>query len=91
MTKYTWEFLGKPTMLPSLGRIGLFNRKMITLCGRVTNAPIITHGTSNEEDFEVIKFIGDSAPFPLLLGKTWIDEDQIRRKTEEEATENKKK
>jgi hypothetical protein len=26
-----------------------------------------------------------------LLGKTWINEDQIRRKTEEEAIEKKKK
>jgi hypothetical protein len=36
-----------------------------------------------EEEFEVIKFIGDNAPFPLLLGKTWIEKDQIRRKAEE--------
>jgi hypothetical protein len=25
-----------------------------------------------------------------LLGKTWIEKDQIKRKAEEEATENKK-
>jgi hypothetical protein len=73
-------------MIPSLGRIGLFKGNMITLCGRVTNVPIIVHGTSTEEEFEVIKFIGDNAPFPLFLGKTWIEKDQIRRKAEEEAT-----
>ena len=64
---------------------------MINLCGRVTNVPIIVHGTSTKEEFEVIWFVGDSAPFPLLLGKTWIEKDQIRRKAEEEATEKKKK
>jgi hypothetical protein len=90
MTESTWEILGKPTMVPSLGRIGLFKGKMITLCGRVTNVPVIIHGTSTEEEFEVIRFVENNAPFPLLLGKTWIKEDHIRRKAEEEATEKKK-
>jgi hypothetical protein len=46
MTESTWEILGKPTVIPSLGRIGLFKGKMITLCGRVANIPVIIHGTS---------------------------------------------
>jgi hypothetical protein len=29
-------------------------------------------------------------PFPLLLGMTWIEKDQIRRKSKEEATKKKK-
>jgi hypothetical protein len=86
MTKDTWEILGKPTVIPSLRRIGLFKGKMITLCGRVTNVPIIIHGTSTEDEFEVIKFVENNAMFPLLLGKTWIEKDQIRRKAEEEDT-----
>jgi hypothetical protein len=45
MPESTWEILGKPTMIPSLGRIGLFKGKMITLCGRVTNIPMIAHET----------------------------------------------
>jgi mevalonate kinase len=64
---------------------------MITLCGRVTNIPMISHETSTEEEFEVIKFVENNAPFPLLLGKTWIEKDQFRRKAEEEATKQKKK
>jgi hypothetical protein len=78
--KSTWEILGKIAMIPSLGRIGLFKGKMITLCGRVNNVPMISHGTSTEEEFEVIKFVESNAPFALLLGKTWIDKDHIRRK-----------
>jgi hypothetical protein len=66
MTEETWEILGKPTVIPSLGRIGLFKGKMITLCGRVTKVPIIVHGTLTEEEFEVIKFVENNAPFPLL-------------------------
>jgi hypothetical protein len=73
-------------MVPSLGRIGLFKGNMITLCGRFTNVRVIIHGTLPKEESEVIKFIGDNTPFPLLLGKPWIEKDQIRRKAEEEAT-----
>jgi hypothetical protein len=91
MTESTWEILGKPTVVPSLGRIGLFKGKMITLCGRVTKVPVIIHGTSTQEEFEVIRFVENNTPFPLLLGMTWIEKDQIRRKAEEEATEKKKK
>ena len=60
---------------------------MITLCGRVTNVPMIFHEKSAEEEFKVIKFVEKNTPFALLLGKTWIEKDQIRRKSEEEATE----
>ena len=77
-------------MVPSLGRIGFFKGKMVTLCGRVTNVPMIAHGTPTEEEFEVIKFVETNAPFALLLGKTWIEKDQIRWKSEEEATKKKK-
>jgi hypothetical protein len=62
-------------MVLSLGRIGLFKGNTITLCGRITNIPIIVQGTLIEEEFEVIKFVGDITPFPLLLGKTWIHKD----------------
>jgi hypothetical protein len=50
-------------MVPSLGRIGLFKGKMITLCGRVTNVPIIVEGKSTKEEFEFIQFVGDNTPF----------------------------
>jgi hypothetical protein len=53
-----------------------------------------TYGCSwsiDEEEFEVIKFVENNTPFALLLGRTWIEKDQIRRKEEEEALEQKKK
>jgi hypothetical protein len=53
-------------MVPSLGRIGLFKGNMITLCGRLTIVPIIVHETSAEEEFEVIRFVEDNAPFPFF-------------------------
>jgi hypothetical protein len=77
-------------MIPSLGGIGLFREKLINLCGKLARIPMNTNGTLTEEDFEIIKFIEDSAPFTMLLGKPWIDKDQARRKEEEQVLEQKK-
>jgi hypothetical protein len=69
--------------------MGLFKGKLITLCGRLTQISMRTHGTSTKEYFEVVKFIESDNPFSMLLGKTWIEKDQTRRK-EEEVLEHKK-
>jgi hypothetical protein len=81
---------GKPAMLPSLGGIGLFSGKLINLCGRLTQTFMSAYGISIEEEFEVIKFVEKNTPFAMLLGKPWIEKDQIRRRKEEEALEQKK-
>jgi hypothetical protein len=90
MTERTWEAIGRPAMIPSLGGIGLFKGKLINLCGKLTQIPMNANGTSTEEDFEIIKFIENSAPFTMLLGKPWIERDQARRQEEEEVLEQKK-
>jgi hypothetical protein len=76
-------------MIPSLGGIGLCRGKLINLCGKLTHISMSAHGTSIEEEFEVVKFIENNAPFAILLGKPWIERDQARRK-EEEVLEHKK-
>jgi hypothetical protein len=48
------------------------------------------NGTTTEEDFEIIKYIENNAPFTMLLGKPWIERDHARRKEEEEVLEQKK-
>jgi hypothetical protein len=77
MTERTWEILGKLTMVPSLGGIRLFREMLITLCGRLTHTSMSAHGTSTEEEFEIVKFVENNTPFVILLGKTWIEKDQI--------------
>jgi hypothetical protein len=79
MTKITWEAIGRPTMIPSLGGIGLFKGKMINLCAKITQISMNAKGTLTEEEFEVVKFIEDNAPFTMFLGKPWIERDQARR------------
>jgi hypothetical protein len=90
MTEITWEAAGRLAMTPSLGGIGLFIGKLVNLCGRLAQIPMTVNGTLTEEDFEIIKFIEDSAPFTMLIGKPWIDRDQARQKKEEEVLEQKK-
>ena len=89
MTERTWEALGNPAMILSLGEIGLFRGNMITLCGRLTQISMSAHGTSTKEEFEVFKFNDNIAPFDILIGKPWIEKDQAIRK-EEEVLEHKK-
>jgi hypothetical protein len=48
------------------------------------------NGTLTEEDFEIIKFIEDSAPFTMLLGKPWIERDQAKKKEEEKVLEQQR-
>jgi hypothetical protein len=90
MTERTSKILGNLAMIPSLGGIGLFRGKMINLCGRLTQMSMSGHGSSTKEYFEVVKFIETDTPFSMLLGKTWIEKDQARRK-QEEVLEQKKK
>jgi hypothetical protein len=49
MTERTWEILGNPSMIPSLGGIGLFRGKRITLCGILTQTPMSAHDSSTKE------------------------------------------
>jgi hypothetical protein len=80
MTERTWEILGKPSMVPSLGGIGLFRGKLINLCGRLTHTSMSAHGASTEKEFEIVKFVGNNTPFDILLGKTWIEKYHIQMK-----------
>jgi hypothetical protein len=75
MTKRTWESIGRPSMIPPLGGIGLFKGKMIHLCGKLAQIPMNANGTSTDKYFEIIKFIEDRAPFTMLLGRPWIERD----------------
>lgn len=85
MTKEDWEAMDRPNLLPSLGRIGLFKGKLITLCGRIKAVKLMAQGNLTEEDFEVVRFVESIASFPLLLGKAWIKKDRLRRKATEES------
>jgi hypothetical protein len=89
MTEITWETLGRPALVPSLGGVSLFKGKLVTLCGQITQISMTTHGTSTEEYFEIVKFVESSAPFPVFLGKTGIVKDQSRKQEEADLEQKK--
>ena len=68
MPERTWEDIGKPPMIPSLGGTSFFRGKIVNLCGRLTWIPMTVNGTSIEENFEIIKFVEDNASFTMLIG-----------------------
>jgi hypothetical protein len=90
MTKRTWEDIGRPAMIPSLGGIGISRGKLINLCGKITQISMNANGTLTEEEFEVVKFIEDNDPFIIFLEKPWIEREHAKRK-EKQVLEQKKK
>jgi hypothetical protein len=78
MPERTWEDIGNPVMIPSLGGISFSIGKLVTLCGRLARIPMNANGTLTEEDFEIIKFFEDSSMFIMLIGKPWIDREHAR-------------
>jgi hypothetical protein len=90
MTERTWEAIGRPVTTPSLSGIGLFRGKLVKICGRLNQISMNANGTSTKEDFEIIKFIEDSASFTMLLGNPWIERDQARNKEEEKVLEHQR-
>jgi hypothetical protein len=78
MIERTWEAIGRPVMIPSLGGLGLFRGKLVNLCGRLAQIPMSVNGNLTEEYFDIIQFIEDNAPFTMLIGKPWIDRAQAR-------------
>jgi hypothetical protein len=89
MIEITWETLGEPAMITSLGGIELFKGKLINLCGKLTQISMSANGTSKKEEFEVVKFIEDNAPFAMFLRKPWIESDRARRIEKEFLEKNK--
>jgi hypothetical protein len=69
MPERTWEAIGNLAMIPSLGGTCFFRGKLVNICGRLARIPMTVNGTSTEEDFEIIKFVEDSASFIMVIGK----------------------
>jgi hypothetical protein len=90
MPERTWEAIGKPAMIPSLGGIGLLRGKLMMLCGKLAQIPMTVNGTLIEEYFEIIKFIEDGATFPMLLGKPCIERYQAKKKEEEKVLQQQR-
>ena len=68
LTKQTWEQMGSPKLSRSPIHLRLANQQRVSPLGRLPQVPVDIDGVRSFADFEVIEIIGDSRPYPSLLG-----------------------
>ena len=71
LTKYTWEQMGIPKLVRLPIHLRLANQQRVSPLGRLSQVPVDIDGVRSSTDFEVIEIIGDSRPYPALLGIDW--------------------
>ena len=71
LTMQTWEQMGIPKLARSPIHLRLANQQQVSPLGQLLQVPVDIDGVHNFADFEVIEIIGDSRPYPALLGIDW--------------------
>jgi hypothetical protein len=71
MTKQTWALMGKPKLIYSPIRLRMANQQVVSPFGRLEHVHVDIDGVRTFVDFEVIEIVGDSFPYPVLLGIDW--------------------
>ena len=71
LTMQTWEQMGSPNFPRSPIHLWLANQQRVSPLGRLPQVPVDIDGVHSFENFEVIEIIGDSRPYPALLGIDW--------------------
>ena len=71
LTKQTWEQMGSPKLSRSPIHLRLANQQRVSPLGRLLQVLVDIDGVRSFADFEVIEIIGDSRPYPALLGIDW--------------------
>lgn len=69
--KKTWEIMGKLVLQWSLSQLQKANQHKIIPMGRLHGVTVDIEGARAIVDFEVIKIVDDSNPYPTLLGIDW--------------------
>ena len=63
--------MGSPKLSRSPIHLWLANQQRVSPLGRLPQVPVDIDGVRSFADFEVIEIIGDSRPYPSLLGIDW--------------------
>ena len=71
LPKQTWERLGKPTLQCSPIQLWMESQQKILPMGRLQGITVDIEGVTTQTDFEVIKIMDESSPYPTLLGIDW--------------------
>ena len=64
--------MGSPKLARSPIHLRLANQQRVSPLGQLPQVPIDIDGIRSFADFEVIEIIGDSKPYPALLGIDWV-------------------
>jgi hypothetical protein len=76
LPKTTWQCMGEPTLGYSTVQLKLANQHRVLPIGRMKGVTIDLDGVCTKVDFEVIKIVDGTTPYPTLLGLDWAFENQ---------------
>jgi len=78
LPKQTWEWMGRTMLQWSLIQLRMENQQNIIPMGRLQGVTLDIEGVSALVDFEVIEFVDDINPYPVLLVIDWaIDMNEV--------------
>ena len=63
--------MGSPKLSRSPIHLRLANQQRVSPLGRLLHVSVNIDGVQSFADFEIIEIIGDSRPYPELLGIDW--------------------
>jgi hypothetical protein len=67
--------MGEPTLGYSIVRLKLANQHRVLLIGRLKRVTVDLDVVCTKADFEAIKIVDDTTPYPVLLGLDWAFEN----------------
>jgi hypothetical protein len=68
LPKKTWQCMGEPTLGYSPVQLKLANQHRVLPIGRLRGVTVDLNGVRTMVDFEVIKIVDGTTPYPALLG-----------------------
>jgi hypothetical protein len=76
LPKTTWQCMGEPTLGCSAVQLKLANQHRFLPIGRLKGVTVDMDGVCTKLDFEVIKIVDGTTPYPTLLGLDWAFDNQ---------------
>jgi hypothetical protein len=76
LPKKKWDFMGEPTLGYSPFQLKLTNKHRVLPIERLKGVTIDLDGVHTMVDFEVIKIVDGTTPYPTLLGLYWEFDNQ---------------
>jgi hypothetical protein len=76
LPKKTWQCMGEPTLGYSNVQLKLANQHRVLPIGRLKGVTVDLDGVCTKVDFEVIKIVDGTTPYPTLFGLYWAFDNQ---------------